>query len=475
MMQAATHNASSAVAAAIAVFDIGKTNIKLTLVDEHGQELAVRRRPNQPCQDGPYPHHDVAAIEAWLLEHLAALARQWRIRAIVPVTHGATAALVDEAGIVLPVADYEHDFALPPAHRPYESLRPPFAQSASPLLGMGLNLGRQLYWQSQRYPDAFARARYLLMYPQYWSWRLSGVAAGELSSLGCHTDLWQPGQQCYSSLLAQCNWTPLMPPLRAAWERLGPLRPELAQRTGLPADCAVLCGVHDSNASLLRYLRGAGGGPRIVLSSGTWLIAAALDGCVSGLREEADMLANVNVLGAPVACMRFMGGREFAQIAGDDLPCSAEQLQALIDAQVFALPCFSECGGPFAGRRGSIVGQAPQQPGSRYALATLYCALMTAYCLDALDAPGEVVVEGSFTSNPHFAALLAALASRTVYRSSDASGTTLGGWLLDRWERAPESATLPALAPAEPLALRGLAAYREDWLRKLGELERVAA
>ena len=47
MMQAATSTS------AIAVFDIGKTNIKLTLVDEHGQELAVRRRPNQPREDGP--------------------------------------------------------------------------------------------------------------------------------------------------------------------------------------------------------------------------------------------------------------------------------------------------------------------------------------------------------------------------------------------------------------------------------------
>ncbi len=461
--------------AAVAVFDIGKTNIKLTLVDAHGRELAVRRRPNQPRRDGPYPHHDVAAIETWLLDNLATLALQWHIRAIVPVTHGATAALVDEAGVVLPVADYEYGFELAPTHPPYERLRPPFAQSASPLLGVGLNLGRQLYWQSQHFPHAFARARYLLMYPQYWSWRLSGMAAAELSSLGCHTDLWLPQQQCYSPLPARCNWMHLMPPLRPAWEPLGALRPELAQRTGLPADCAILCGVHDSNASLLRYLRGDGQGPRIVLSSGTWLIAAALDGRVSGLREEGDMLANVNVLGDPVACMRFMGGREFAQIAGDDLPCSAEQLQALIDAQVFALPCFSECGGPFAGRTGSIVGQLPDEPGSRHALATLYCALMTSYCLEALNAPGEIVVEGSFTANVHFASVLSALSGRTVYRSSDSSGTTLGGWLLALWDQPQALEQMPALAHERPLSLSGLAQYRQDWHRKIGAMDLAIA
>ncbi|WP_044531409.1 FGGY-family carbohydrate kinase [Herbaspirillum sp. B65] len=460
---------------AIAVFDIGKTNIKLTLVDAQGKELVVRRRANQPRDDGQYPHHDVAAIETWLLDNLAELAHRWRIRAIVPVTHGATAALVDEAGIVLPVADYEFDFELGAEHPPYETLRPPFAQSASPLLGAGLNLGRQLYWQSRQFPQAFARARYLLMYPQYWSWRLSGVAAAELSSLGCHTDLWQPEQHCYSSLPAQCNWMPLMPPLRRAWERLGPVRPELARRTGLPADCAVLCGVHDSNASLLRYLRGDDDGPRIVLSSGTWLIAAALDGRVSSLREEGDMLANVNVLGAPVACMRFMGGREFAHLAGDDVACNQEQLQALIDAQVFALPCFSEYGGPFAGIAGNIIGSLPDQPGSRYALATLYCALMTDYCLSALDVPGDIVVEGSFTANPHFAALLATLASRGVYRSNDASGTTLGGWLLEQWEQPRPAPKLPGLLPVAPFRMQGLGAYREKWLRRIHEAQQVAA
>ena len=28
------------------------------------------------------------------------------------------------------------------------------------------------------------------MYPQYWAYRLTGVLANEVTSLGCHTDLW---------------------------------------------------------------------------------------------------------------------------------------------------------------------------------------------------------------------------------------------------------------------------------------------
>ena len=81
-----------------------------------------------------------------------------------------------------------------------------------------------------------------------------GAAASEATSLGCHTDLWDPRAQTYSSLVARMGWTASMPPPAPADAVLGTLRPEVAAATWLPADCEVLCGIHDSNASLLRYL-----------------------------------------------------------------------------------------------------------------------------------------------------------------------------------------------------------------------------
>ncbi len=451
---------------ALALFDIGKTNIKLSLVDPQGRELAVRRRANQVVLDGWYPHYDVAAIETWLLDNLRDLAALANIRAIVPITHGATAVLVDDAGPVLPVTDYEQDFALADAAA-YDRLRPQFIDSYSPALDHGLNLGRQIYWLQQRYPQQFSRARHLLMYPQYWAWRLCGVVATEVTSLGCHTDLWDVARGDYSSLVAQCGWQALMPPLRPAWTVLGQLRPGLAQQTGLSPQCEILCGVHDSNASLLRYLAAASSA-RVVLSTGTWVIAAALDGQLQHLQEHRDMLANVSVQGRPVPCMRFMGGREFAELAGAQAqPCSVDDLQALVDEGIMALPCFADCGGPFAGRRGSVRGGMPTSPQRRYALATLYCVLMTDYCLQRLAAPGGVVVEGSFTANPHFAALLAALSpTRAVFCSQDGSGTTMGGWILGHWQQAASLAPPAPLAVA-PLSLTNWEHYRQTWHAQL--------
>jgi L-fuculokinase len=445
---------------AVIVLDIGKTNVKLALIDAAGGTLAEQRMPNVIVQGGLYPHHDVERIWNWMLEVMRGYAQQARVSAIIPVTHGATAALVDDDGLVMPVLDYE--FSLPESQdAAYRALRPSYCSSYSPLLPAGLNLGRQLAWQAQAFPAQFSRVRHILMYPQYWAWRLSGVAASEVTSLGCHTDLWQPASQQYSALVERMEWRELFPVLQPAWSPLGALRPALAVETGLPADCRVLCGIHDSNASLLRHL---GADACTVLSTGTWVIAAAIGKPLAGLREDADMLANSNALGQPVACMRFMGGREFGELAGAvPVVCTQDDLQRLIDRGTMALPCFSAAGGPFAGRAGSVSGPAPSTAQERYALATLYCVMMSDYCLSALGADsGQVIVEGSYTSNPHFAPLLAALrAQQEVVCSDDASGTTCGAWMLANWGIAALADTGKG---ATPLQLAGLQPYRDHWL-----------
>lgn len=444
---------------ATVVLDIGKTNSKLSLLASDGRVLEEQRRANVVLQSGPYPHLDVEGLWPWMLQVLKHFAAQAHITAIVPVTHGATAALVDEQGLTLPVLDYEFT---PPEHS-YRNQRPAFAETLSPELPAGLNLGRQLAWLAERFPAEFARSRHVLMYPQYWAWRFSGVAASELTSLGCHTDLWNPQARTYSSLVSAKGWQDKFPAMQSAWAQLGPLLPEVAAATGLPADCQVVCGIHDSNASFLRYLQSQE--PITVLSTGTWVIAASLRGAQHQLDEHQDMLANVDVHGNPVACMRFMGGREFGALAGGEpATFTLADLQVVIDQGTLALPSFAEAGGPFAGQVGRIEGPAPRTAAEQTALATLYCALMTDYCLTALDANGPVVVEGSFSRNPLFGPVLAALRpGQSVSVSDDSSGTTCGGWMLQHWGQQPAASHQASVT----LSLPGLQGYRQQWLAKL--------
>ena len=127
---------------AIAVIDIGKTNSKLIVLDDDGRTLGheTTATPDRPAP--PYRHLDTAMIWAWLTGALQRAQAMAPISTIVPVAHGATAALVDDRDLVLPVLDYE-DYGPETATADYEPLRDPFSQTFSPLLPAGLTLGRQ--------------------------------------------------------------------------------------------------------------------------------------------------------------------------------------------------------------------------------------------------------------------------------------------------------------------------------------------
>ncbi len=186
----------------VGVIDIGKTNAKVAAVDlDRFEEIAVRKTANGVVQGEPYPHFDVDHLWAFVLDSLKALHAEYPLQAISITTHGATAVVLDQAGgLALPVLDYE--FGGPDTlSEAYERVRPPFAETGSARLPMGLNVGAQLFWQQQTFPDAFARVATILTYAQYWTFRLTGVRVNELTSLGCHTDLWNPTAGTFSTLV----------------------------------------------------------------------------------------------------------------------------------------------------------------------------------------------------------------------------------------------------------------------------------
>lgn len=446
-----------------AVLDIGKTNVKVAAFRCDGALMWERAITNRMVPGPPYPHADVERIWEFLLGALADANRISPIAAIVPTTHGCAAALIDEAGLVLPVMDYE--FAGVEEIEPlYAPLRPPFSETFSPALPAGQNIARQLAWQQQHFAEPFARAKYLLAYPQYWAWRLSNVAAAEVTSLGAHSDLWEPLQRRFSSAVSALNVSGLMPPLHLAYRRLAPIKPDIAAATGLSRDVDVLCGVHDSNASLLPHL-GSRREPFTLLSTGTWVILMSPGLSLDGLDPGDDTLANVDVEGRPVATGRFMGGREYAAIAGSDGNPDPASLSRVIASGAMALPSFAGRGGggPFASYRGEIRGEIA--PADRPALATLYVALMSDLMLARLGATrGALIVEGSFAANPCYAMLVAALRpTQPVFASTDAAGTARGAALLAKWPATNLQA--PPLAAVQARAVDGLPAYRDKWAR----------
>jgi len=69
---------------AVAVFDTGKTRIKLYAIDAGGQVLQAVSAPTPARPGPPYPHIEVEAGWAWAIEALAGLGDRFAIEAIVP-------------------------------------------------------------------------------------------------------------------------------------------------------------------------------------------------------------------------------------------------------------------------------------------------------------------------------------------------------------------------------------------------------
>jgi L-fuculokinase len=385
----------------IAVLKVGRIDVKLLAITPHGRLLSLRSAPNEVRTGDLYPSCDAEHIWRWMMAALADLGERFTIEAIVPTSYGSTAALVNAADLVLPILDYE---AEPPAEiaAAYAEIAPWFEECHCPIDPAGLTLGRQLFWLSRAFPDEFGRTRWILPFAQYWAWGLAGVPASEVTSLGAQTQVWSPRERDFSSLVRRQGWVDRFPPLRNAWEVLGPLQLEVATKCKLPVDIPVLCGIHDASANLARYLA-AGLGDFTLISTGARLITLQSQLPLDQLDPLRDAGANSDLLGRPVACARFVGGRDYAAIAGAPAGAASAEMadvEALIAAGTLALPSFTASGGPFPGTggKGQIVGPAPGTPRARTALASLYLALMASACLDLLRSRGQVIIDGAFAT-----------------------------------------------------------------------------
>ncbi len=448
----------------IAVLDIGKTNVKLALVDTRSLvERQVLTRANHVLRGPPYPHYDTEGIWQFLLDGLRDLHADARIDAVTVTAHGASGVLLAaDGGLAAPVIDYE--FEGPDAlSAEYDALRPDFTETGSPRLPRGLNVGAQVHWQLANDPGLAGRVAQFVTWPQYWVGRLTGRFVCEVSSLGAHTDLWNPTERRFSALAGRLGLR--MAPLAPASEVIGRVLPKIAARAGLTPGTPVYCGLHDSNASLYPHLLNREA-PFAVVSTGTWVIAMAIGGALVPLDPARDTLMNVNAFGDPVPSARFMGGREFDLITGGQGGNPSDTDVAAVLAQgAMPLPSFEPTSGPFMGRKGGWTSDpAMLSPGEKAAAASLYVALMTAECLRLIGAQGPVLMEGPFARNPVFCRMLAIASDRAVLPSDGGTGTAIGAALLAGSD--PPKPAVPFACPEGGEAM-AMAAYAAQWRRTL--------
>ena len=412
---------TSGVPRGIAVVDIGATNSKVALFDAGLQEIA-RRKTETVHHDGPpYRHVDAQRIVEFAIGAIGELDRVLPVDVIVVSAFGSTLGCVDETGeLATPVMDY---LAEPPAEiaEGYAKIAPPFAETFCNTWPAALSLGRQLFWLETAFPEAFARVRSIMTWSQYLAFRLGGRQTCEVTALGAFSQLLDVLKGDFSSVVRQRGWV----------DRFAPLTPRLGGHWRTEAGVSP-AGVFRPRANPLRsarFRRQLSALPR----RGFRRAGAAFDrnlhhrlrkpgrtSCASipiARRSRSPTCSD-----APIGCCGFFGGGEFDKLLAGASPsaASATDVEAIIAHSVFALPSFSDTGGPVAGsgNRGRIEGPFSGALAQRASLATLYTALMTSEALDALESRSPIVIDGPFARNDLFCSLLAALRPRQRVASS---------------------------------------------------------
>lgn len=455
------------------VLDVGKTLSKVTLWTSDGTCVAQRTRTNNQVRHQNRATLDVAGIEAWLADVLADFAKEVHIGAIVPVAHGAAVAVIRDGKLHRSPSDYEEPIPAE-ARNSYERLRDAFVITGSPALPDGLNVGVQLHVLQERDPGALTPGSLIVTWPQYWAWLLSGVPACEVSSLGCHTDLWVPTINKPSPMAVSRGWAELLAPLRRAEECLGHITPEWTARTGLPSDVRIYCGLHDSNAALVaaRGFAELGDRESTVLSTGTWFVAmrSPARGTRLHLDEWAgqlDCLVNVDPSGQPVPSARFMGGREIERLIDKDTgrldgepyqPALRNAILPLLDSGAMAVPTFAPGCGPFPNSPGRWINR-PVHETERRAAIGLYAALVADASLDLIGSRERLLIEGRFSAAPLFVRTLAALrVDSAVFVTNAHSDVSYGALRTIRPDLAPQC----SLVQVQPVDI-DLNDYRNAW------------
>ena len=293
----------------IAILDIGKTNKKSFLIDEHYRivwENSCRFQETSD-EDGD-PCEDVKALGAWVhqsLQEMLALP-QYEVKAVNCSAYGASFVLIDENGqVTAPLYNYLKTY---PAElhrqffRDYNNDGSLPGLTASPVLG-SLNSGLQLYRLKYLQPERYKAVRYALHLPQYISYLLTGKPVADITSIGCHTMLWNFREQQYHEWLHKEGIINKLPPLFPS-DGVMPV-----QINGV--DCLAGGGLHDSSAALIPYLA-TFTEPFALISTGTWCITLnpLNNSPLTAAELEQDCLCYLEYQGRPVKASRLFAGQE---------------------------------------------------------------------------------------------------------------------------------------------------------------------
>ncbi|AHM58517.1 carbohydrate kinase FGGY [Flammeovirgaceae bacterium 311] len=296
----------------IAIFDVGKTNKKLFLFDEEYEIVFERSARFAETQDEDgYPCENLESLRLSVFDSLMEVfrLREFSIKAINFTSYGASLVYLDKGGKPLtPLYNYLKPYPDDLQEQFYNNWggAEDFAKAtASPALG-SLNSGLQLYRLKKEKPELFQKVHQALHFPQYLSHLISGAYYSDLTSIGCHTGLWNFEKNSYHSWVEKEGILEKLAPIAAYDHTVPTCFPGASMLTGI--------GLHDSSAALIPYLESFHE-PFVLISTGTWCISLNPfnQQPLTAAELANDCLCYLDYKGRPVKASRLFAGMEHEQ------------------------------------------------------------------------------------------------------------------------------------------------------------------
>ena len=161
----------------------------------------------------------------------------------------------------------------------------------------------QLYWLKTERPDTFKKVKYALHLPEYISSIITNKFVSGITSLGCHTNLWDFSKNDYHPWVSQ----------EGIIKKLAPISPSNKAVKINFNGYGILSGIglHDSSAALIPYLKYFTE-PFVLISTGTWSISLNPfnHSTLTSEELEKDCLCYLSYQGKPVKASRLFAGQE---------------------------------------------------------------------------------------------------------------------------------------------------------------------
>lgn len=296
----------------IAIFDVGKTNKKLFLFDEHYQIVYEKSaRFLETLDEDSEACENLDSLKLSVFESLNEVLKidKFEIKAINFTTYGASLVYLDENGKPLaPLYNYLKPYPKDLEKQFYDLYGGESKialETASPVSG-SLNSGLQFYRLKYLQPAIFEKVKYALHLPQYMSFLISGKYFSDMTSIGCHTHFWDFNKNDYHDWVYQEGLDQKLAPIFDA--------DEMIEASFMGNLYKVGVGLHDSSAALIPYLVNFKE-PFVLLSTGTWCISLNPFNATPLTLEDLDndCLAYMGYQGKPVKASRLFAGYELDQ------------------------------------------------------------------------------------------------------------------------------------------------------------------